>query len=290
MKMMRRNEGKYVRFIGFVVGLFICLMSGIQAKADYKIAVNRAANCVTVYERMPDGGFGAPVKAFVCSVGRAGHETPPGTYKTSDYYEWRLMVDNSYGHYAVRFNKGILFHSVPYYTQNAANIEWEQYNLLGEPASLGCVRLTWADAKWIYENCARGTEVIVYDDAENPGLLGKPTEMKILPEYPIEFRQWDPTNMDEGNPWNAVRPQLYQKDGYTDGVLRVPVGSTPDYIYNLIGLMESNGYFCNPGEYKLTVNGKYDLSTEGVYNVSLCGVGPVGIRREIPVQILVGQF
>ncbi|MDE6916215.1 MAG: L,D-transpeptidase, partial [Lachnospiraceae bacterium] len=133
------------------------------------IMVNRAANCVTVYEKDAAGEFTVPVKAFVCSCGREGHETPLGTFKTSNYYQWRLMVDGSYGQYAVRFNRGIMFHSVPYYTKNAGNMEWEQFNLLGEAASLGCVRLTCADAKWIYDNCAAGTEVIVYDDAEDPG-------------------------------------------------------------------------------------------------------------------------
>ena len=62
----------------------------------------------------------------------------------------------------------------------------EQFNLLGEAASLGCVRLTCADAKWIYENCKAGTEVVVYDDKENPGPLGKPAEVKLTTENPVK--------------------------------------------------------------------------------------------------------
>ncbi len=66
-----------------------------ETRPSYKIMVNRAANCVTVYEQDANGEFSIPVKAFVSSCGREGHETPLGTFKTSNYYQWRLMVDGT---------------------------------------------------------------------------------------------------------------------------------------------------------------------------------------------------
>ena len=39
----------------------------------------------------------------------------------------------------------------------------DKYNKLGQQASMGCVRLTVEDAKWIAENCAEGTTVEIYD-------------------------------------------------------------------------------------------------------------------------------
>lgn len=250
-----------------------------ETKPAYLIMVNRAANCVTVYEKDAEGEFCVPVKAFVCSCGREGHETPLGTFQTSNYYTWRLMVDGSYGQYAVRFNKGIMFHSVPYYTKNAGNMEWEQFNLLGEPASLGCVRLTCADAKWIYDNCAAGTEVIVYDDAENPGPLGKPEEVKLTAENPM--RQWDPTDTNSRNPWNQVRPTLYLTGAVgEEEVLMLPVGATQYDIYNAIGLMDATMGVYNSGEYILNISGKYDLNQQGTYNISVLGVGAFGVRTE----------
>ena len=126
--------------LGVVSECRVLTVKAKEIRPAYKIMVNRAANCVTVYEKDAEGEFSVPVKAFVCSCGREGHETPLGSFKTSNYYQWRLMVDGSYGQYAVRFNKGIMFHSIPYYTRNAGNMEWEQFNLLGEAASLGCVR------------------------------------------------------------------------------------------------------------------------------------------------------
>jgi len=250
-----------------------------ETKPVYSIRVNRAANCVTVYEKDADGAFTVPVKAFVCSCGREGHETPLGTFKTSNYYQWRLMVDGSYGQYAVRFNRGIMFHSVPYYTKNAGNMEWEQFNLLGEAASLGCVRLACADAKWIYENCAAGTEVIVYDDAEDPGPLGKPEEVKLAAENPM--RMWDPTDTNSMNPWNQVRPTLYLTGSVeADGVLMLPVGASQGDIYNAIGLIDAAGEAYDLGEYVIDISGKYDLNQQGVYNISVRGIGELGVRTE----------
>ena len=164
---------------------------------DYYIKVNKKTNTVTVY--LKKGEELIPYKAMVCSVGRNGHTTPEGTYKTSDYYEWRLMVDNTYGRYAVRFNKSIMFHSVPYYKTLKNSLEWEEYNKLGSPASLGCVRLAVADSKWIYDNCKRGTGVTVYSGDKSTDPLGKPEPIKL--DTKSKHRDWDPTDLTKENPW-----------------------------------------------------------------------------------------
>lgn len=166
---------------------------------DYYIKVNKKTNTVTVYKK-EDNGKLTPYKAMVCSIGRTGHETPEGTgYKTSDYYDWRLMVDNTYGRYAVRFNGSIMFHSVPYYKSKKDSLEWQDYNKLGGPASLGCIRLAVADAKWIFDNCKRGTEVDVYSGPASTDPLGTPTPIKL--DTKSEYRDWDPTDLTPENPW-----------------------------------------------------------------------------------------
>ncbi len=293
---MRGNSGFFGvrKIVAFCLAVCLCVLSGgslaanaKESKPAYVIMVNRAANCVTVYEKDAGDGELVPVKAFVCSCGREGHETPLGTFKTSNYYQWRLMVDGSYGHYAVRFNKGIMFHSIPYYTKNAGNMEWEQFNLLGEPASLGCVRLTCADAKWIYDNCKAGTEVIVYDDAENPGPLGKPKEVKLTADNPM--KKWDPTDTSSMNPWNQVRPTLYLTGGAGgDETLILPVGASQHDIYNAIGLMDAAKGVYGSGEYIINVSGNYDLSRQGTYNISVLGVGAFGVRTEKNMTLCVG--
>lgn len=273
------------KLLVFCLAVCVCVAFLMQAGAyakgatpDYQIKVNRAANCVTVYEKDSQGAFTVPVRAFVCSCGRTGHETPLGTFRTSNYYNWRLMVDGTYGHYAVRFYKGIMFHSIPYYTQNAGNLEWDQYNLLGEAASLGCVRLACADAKWIYDNCRAGTEVIVYDDAQDPGPLGKPAEIKISEDNPM--RKWDPTDTNDKNPWNLVRPSFYFANGAQDGVLYFPQGITQETLKTVIGVKDAEGMPYHESEYELSLYGQYDFNKPGIYKISVRTIGEYGVRAE----------
>lgn len=185
-----------------------------DTRPDYVIYVNVTQNCVTIMQKEADGAL-TPVKAMVCSCGRDGHATPRGTFKTSRYYEWRLMVDHTYGRYAVSFTSKILFHSVPYTEVSPDSLEWEEYNKLGENASLGCVRLSVEDAKWIYDHCKTGTTVIVYSDSEVSGPLGKP-EAITIPEDSL-CRGWDPTDYDIENPWFAEDSELISVFDDADG-------------------------------------------------------------------------
>lgn len=190
----------------------------VDTRPDYVVYVNRAMNCITVKLQNKDGSQ-TPIKAMVCSCGREASPTPEGTFRTSDYYEWRQMVDDTYGRYAVRFNRKILFHSVPYIEESPDTLEWEEFNKLGENASLGCVRLAAEDAKWIYDNCKPKTKVVVYSDTEEAGELGKPTARKIEADSP--YRTWDPTDDSSDNPWFGG-----------DGMIAIPfTGSMDEFDY-----------------------------------------------------------
>ncbi|UKI23754.1 MAG: L,D-transpeptidase [Anaerotruncus sp.] len=131
---------------------------------------------------------------MVCSVGKEGN-TPSGTFKTSDKYTWRLLEGNVYGQYATRITGHILFHSVPYFEKSKDTLEYDEYNKLGVPASAGCIRLSVADAKWIYDNCPTKTTVEMYDsDKKEP--LAKPSAIKIDTSDTVK-RNWDPTDPDK---------------------------------------------------------------------------------------------
>ena len=176
-------------------------ITGID-KQPYLVATNRVFNTVTVYGQDQNGDYSVPVKAICCSVGREGHDTPTGRWNTSTRYRWRLMVDGTYAQYAIRINGGIMFHSVPYYSQNVADLEYPEYNKLGSPASLGCIRMTVADIMWLYNNCPNGFPAIIYDDPTSPGPLGKPATPQINEFDPLT-RVWDPTDPTPGNPWTV---------------------------------------------------------------------------------------
>ena len=163
----------------------------------YLLAVNRAASTVTVYTADEDDRYTVPFMAMVCS---GGSDTPIGYFATPIKYEWRLLSGPCYGQYATRIWDAYLFHSVPYYTQHKDDVEYDQFNQLGTPASLGCIRLAVVDVKWIYDNCPLGTPVIIYDDAERPGPMGKPGTIYTDPADESR-RGWDPTDPDPVNPW-----------------------------------------------------------------------------------------
>ncbi len=170
--------------------------------SPYYIMVNRRANVVTVYGLDEAGFYSVPVRAMVCSTGKAGHETPLGSFQTTGKYDWLSMVDGTFGQYATRFNKKILFHSICYSRLSPSAMLTDEYNLLGEHASLGCVRLQVGDAKWIYDNCPLKTGVTVYEDDE-PGPLGKPGT--LVGKIPAELdNRWDPTDPRTKNPWNSL--------------------------------------------------------------------------------------
>ena len=145
------------------------------------------------------GEFTQPVKAFVASCGKNASPMKTGTYKTTDKYVWRALNGGVYGQYATRITGSYLFHSVPYYRQDKSTLETGEYNKLGSRASAGCVRLCVRDVKWIYDHCASGTIVTLYDDSGLQEPLMKPTPIRI----PSNSRNagWDPTDPDSRNPW-----------------------------------------------------------------------------------------
>ena len=173
-----------------------------QSTSPYFIKVNYTANVVTIYSKDSDGNYTVPYKAMVCSCGT--YTPKSGTYKTTNKYVWRPLINNVYGHYATRIVNKILFHSVPYTSSSNDALEYWEYDKLGQTASEGCVRLTVRDAKWIYNNCPSGTMVEFYSSS-NPGPLGKPSAQKISSN--IECRNWDPTDPATGNPWRTYKEE-----------------------------------------------------------------------------------
>ena len=223
----------------------------VSSKYPYYIKVNRLANCVTIYKQDENGAYTVPVKAMICSVGKNINNTPAGVFKTSDKYTWRYLFGDQYGQYATRITGHILFHSVPYMSQSKNTLRTDYYNNLGVGDSMGCIRLTCADAKWLYDNCAKGTTVEIYDSS-NPGPLGKPTAMKIDTNSP--YAKWDPTDPDASNPWKTAKPTI-------SGVTNITVlqGEGVDYSSN-VSAVDVFGVVLN-----VTTSGNVDATTAGEY-------------------------
>lgn len=169
----------------------------VDAAGKYWIKINKQQNVVTVYKNK-DGKYKAH-KAFVCSTGTA---TPLGNFPLGEKIRWHVLDGPSYGQYCSRITGSILFHSVWYYQPKKDTQSYIQYNRLGTTASHGCVRLTVADAKWIYDNCPSGTKVTIYNSA-NPGPLGKPKAIKVS-----GYMGWDPTDPDPANPYKKKQASI----------------------------------------------------------------------------------
>ena len=167
-------------------------------KKPYLVHVIRNHNVVIVYGLDDKNNYTKIVKVFVCSVGR-NNWTPTGTFTISDRAKWGKMAGGVYAQYYIRITGSYLFHSVPYFTKNKGDLEWEEYNKLGSAASLGCVRLAVKDEKWLYDNLPKGTTVKIFD-GNLPSGVTKPTAIKIDKDSPN--KGWDPTDPDKNNPWN----------------------------------------------------------------------------------------
>ena len=154
------TDGKMVQDVDKLIG----------KQSSYRITVNRVKCQVTVYAANETGNYCIPVKTFTCSVGKAGTPTHAGTYATLKKQNPVELMGPSWGKYGTQINNyGDWFHSVacsnpdPTYALAAGN-----YNMLGQPASHGCVRLCVRDAKWIYDNCGLYTRVDISDTEYTP--------------------------------------------------------------------------------------------------------------------------
>lgn len=248
--------------------------TGVVAKSrlPYYIRVNRLKNTVTIYTEGSNGTYSLPYKAMICSVG-LDNRTPLGTFTISDKYKWRLLVGDVYGQYATRIYKGIMFHSVPYNTKNPGDLKEGEYNKLGQPASHGCIRLAVVDAKWIAENCPKGTIVEIYED-EVKGPLGRPTSINISDTD--ENKGWDPTDPDEMNPWLSIGPVI---NGAED--TEIQRGSTFDPTRGV------HAKSLDGTDADLTVDGTVYTNRTGTYSVNYTarskGGKSVSIVRKIKV-------
>ena len=168
-----------------------------SSATGYYIMINNQANVVTVYQKDGNGEF-QPIKAMICSTGSA---TPrSGVYSVQGKWQWGKLFGNVWGHYVTKIVGNILFHSVPYTAESPSSLEYWEYDKLGTSASMGCVRLSVIDSKWIFDNMPIGTPIEFYSSS-NPGPLGKPATQQI--SWNEECRNWDPTDPDPNNPWRT---------------------------------------------------------------------------------------
>lgn len=204
-----------------VLGLNFSSSSNVN---KFYIEINRAACCVTVYAYdSARKKYIIPVKTFTVSVGRdtstvagagALNEdtsfTPIGTFSicsngVSVKYSVKQMLEPDgsicYARWASHIVGNVYFHAVAVGSDSHYALSATNYNRLGSPASAGCIRMTVADAKWLYDYASTGSTVkIVAGDSSHPGPLGKAKTITISssisydptdPAVPLSRKQQD---------------------------------------------------------------------------------------------------
>lgn len=246
----------------------ICYRQNVEAAGNYYAQVNKGTNVVTIFNNA-----GTPVTAFTCSAGQA---TPLGTFYTSNKYVWHVLDGNVYGQYCTRINGGVLFHSVWYYAQDKSTQSYAQYNKLGTLASHGCVRLTVAASKWIYDNCPSGMKVVIINGSSANDPLGKPTTIKVNPNQKMG---WDPTDPDPVNPYARSFPTID-----VSGVPRQIQLGSGFWPYNGVSAHDSLG---NDITSSIQVSGGVDANRLGNYTITYSVTDALGRTASASVTISV---
>ena len=184
-----------------------------KADGEKLLVVYLNTQCVVAYEG--EEGDWKELRVMICSTGRQKHETPTGTYRITDRYTYKMLgtteESHCYGFWASRFKTHHLFHSVPINYDAGRDQEkahrmcdMHKFEKLGTVASDGCVRMTVADAKWIYEFSETGRVTVKIINAAGPTPEKPPAVIWEEPYTDKHGYGWDPTDPDPKNPYHFL--------------------------------------------------------------------------------------
>lgn len=222
----------------------------VKETTNYTIKVNLGTNCTTIYNKK-----GKAIKAMICSP---SSETPTGTFYIPVKYRWHEMIGNCYAQYCSRITSGILFHSVWYYKNgDKSTMSVSAYNVMGNKASHGCVRLLCKDAKWIYDHCAVGTKVVIFWGDKKDDPIKRPS---FTPISTGAFMSWDPTDPDPDNPYRKAEPKIEAKSKKVEYKKKVK-------LLDLVTIKDSAGNVLTKKNAKIKVTGKINTKKLGKYKI-----------------------
>ena len=129
----------------------------------YAITVDVTNQVTTVYGLDENGEYTKVVRQMLCSTGTKATPSDVGDWVLSGRTARWCYFPQWGGHaqFWTKINGSIAFHSVIYNSVNTMDLSVKSYNNLGKRASHGCIRLTVADARWIYNNCGEGVVVTI---------------------------------------------------------------------------------------------------------------------------------
>lgn len=150
-------------------------------------------------------------RAFLCATGTTSNPSPLGTFTLSGRKSAHAKFPKWGGGEArwwTKINGDIAFHSVLYSSSSDdSTLKVSSLTGLGKRGSHGCIRLTVADAKWIYDHVQEGMQVWIHDDAEadpelryaiQPGEYDKSIYGPKQTPAPTPFPEYDGLKAPEG--------------------------------------------------------------------------------------------
>ncbi|MDO4479007.1 MAG: RICIN domain-containing protein [Lachnospiraceae bacterium] len=145
--------------------------------------------------------YNTPVCAFKMSPGLPPNDTNLGNSYVRAQKNWQELMGPSYGQYVSLINTtdGEYIHSVACGYANDHNLDAGTYNLLGQRASHGCMRVAVRNAFWIYAYVPIGSPAWIRA-GEYPMITGIVPQPKMTGSTPV-----DPTD-----------PAYTGNYGYTD--------------------------------------------------------------------------
>ena len=169
----RLSNGKYATDVRpYLTALFGATTVGGQTAPNclYFMNVDRFRCVATIYTRAPGtSSWNLPVFAFKISPGQDVTPTTPGYHTAKTKARWHQLNGPSYGQYCTLVTaSGIWLHSIPCDEMNDHNVWTPMYNLLGNKASHGCIRMNVRNAYWTYTFCQNGMTIHVGDALNDP--------------------------------------------------------------------------------------------------------------------------
>ena len=147
--------------------LFAEAVDGRTVRRTWRLRVHELGDALWVYVRLDSERHEVSVyrgddlvRRMPASGGRPGFETPGGVYRIQNrgyHFFSRKYGEGAY--YWVRIFGNYLFHSLPVDAQG--HVIEEEARKLGCPASHGCIRLDFPDARWFYETVPDGSLVVI---------------------------------------------------------------------------------------------------------------------------------
>ncbi len=212
----------------------------------YKIHVSRTRQIVTV----TDTATGEVVRQMICSTGAASSPTVTGQFRlpkprSDERKNWYAFSSVCYAHYATRITGRYLFHSILYKSAATSSLDRTSWNMIGNRASHGCIRMTPLDAQWIAYNCAEGT-IVRINDSLPPGEIKSSSRIKRTlpsPRSDGTLPGWEATLKPTPKPDDSSRPTL-------------DVGIEGSLTKGMQSSLRSLGYFSG------SVNGKFGEDTK----------------------------